>query len=421
MTGLGVVSPLGIGRECFWQNLLSGASGVKVLPELENSDVPFRYAGMVDGFDGKDFVNPRKTLKVMSREIQIGYSAATLAMRDAGLEKGSVVPERLGVVMGSELLYGDVEEMRESFVTASDQEGFQWPLWADSAMKNLFPLWMLKYLPNMAACHIGIAHDARGPNNSIVQGDVSSLMAIAESAAVIRRGHADVMITGGIGSNLAYAAIAFRGWHQLTKWKGDSIAVPRIFDVKHDGFVLGEGSGSLVLESREHAEKRGAKILGVIAGCASRFHRPSLVEAGTPNAHQQTSGIVASIEAVLAAAQMQANEVGHVSAGSCGIPEADRAEAQAIAHTLKDVPVTAHKSRFGHLGAGSSAVETVAAMLSMLEGQVPITRNCDELDKHCPINLVTEKTGPIATRAASALVLSQHAMGQCAALAIQGA
>lgn len=416
VTGLGVVSPLGVGCESFWANLQSGASGVSVLPEFVDSGLPFRFGGLVSGFDGKDFVQPRKTLKVMSREIQIGYSSAILAMRNAGLEKGSVEPERLGVVMGSELLYGELEELREAFIAASPNHEFQWPLWADSAMKNLFPLWMLKYLPNMAACHIGIAHDARGPNNSIVQGDVSSLLAIAESASVIRRGHADVVITGGSGSYVAYAAIAFRGWQHLTAWTGDGQVVPRVFDKRHDGFVLGEGAGSLVLESREHAEKRGAKILAEVAGTSSRFQKP--LAAGDRAAVQPTHGIVASIEAAMKAANLTPDQLGHVAAGSSGIPEADRAEAQAIAKTLGDVPVTAYKSRFGHLGAGSSAVEAVAAVLAMQHGMVPVTRNCETLDPACPIRVVTEKTGgPVTGRPASALVLSQAPMGQCAAIA----
>lgn len=418
VTGVGAISPLGIGNDALWQNLESGASGVSVLPEFVDTGLPFRFGGIVQGFEGKDFVQPRKTLKVMSREIQIGFSSAVLAMRSAGLEKGNIDPERLGVVMGSELLYGELEELREAFIAASPNHEFQWPLWADSAMKNLFPLWMLKYLPNMAACHIGIAHDARGPNNSIVQGDVSSLLAIAESASVIRRGHADVVITGGSGSYVAYAAIAFRGWQHLTASTGDGQVVPRVFDKRHDGFVLGEGAGALVLESREHAEKRGAKILAEVAGTSSRFQKP--LPYGDTTSPLPSHGISGSIEGALKAANLQPSQIGHVAAGSSGIALVDRAEAQGIAKVLGDVPVTAYKSRFGHLGAGSSAVEAVATVLALQKGIVPVTRNCEEVDPACPINVVKEKQGPLSGRPASALVLSQSQTGQCAAVALIG-
>src|SRR5688572_7080761 len=215
ITGLGVVSPLGVGTDAYWAALESGKSGVDWMEELRGEESPFRYAGRVRDFDAKQYVQPRKTIKVMCREIQTAYAAAAMAMEQGQLAKGAIEPERLGVVLGSEMLYGDIEELRDAYQHCSEGGEFHVEQWADFAFKDLFPLWMLKYLPNMAACHISIAHDARGPNNSIVEGGVSSLLAFLEASQAIIRGHADVMICGGSGSSINMGALAFRGWKHL--------------------------------------------------------------------------------------------------------------------------------------------------------------------------------------------------------------
>jgi 3-oxoacyl-[acyl-carrier-protein] synthase II len=196
ITGLGVVCPIGVGCAAYWAALEAGQSGVDWLPEMRGVESPFRYAARVKAFDPKQFVQPRKTIKVMCQEIQTAYAAAGMAMEQARLAKGAIDPDRLGIVLGSEMLYGDIEELREVYRHCTASGEFRVEQWGDFAFKDLFPLWMLKYLPNMAACHISIAHDARGPNNSIVEGGASSLLAIGEATAAIQRGHADVSRVG---------------------------------------------------------------------------------------------------------------------------------------------------------------------------------------------------------------------------------
>src|SRR4051812_7643897 len=227
ITGLGAICPLGVGRDAVWASLDKGRSGVRAIPEFAGIDVPFRYAGLIEGFEPKEYVQPRKTLKVMSSEIQAAYSAAVLALRDAGIGKDSVPPDRFGIVLGSEMLYGDLGELADAFRHCTVDGVFCHDRWAEHAMKDLFPLWMLKYLPNMAACHIGIASDAHGPNNSIVEGGASSLLALLEAASAITRGHADVMISGGSGSSASISALSFRGAEALTKWGGPPEESPR--------------------------------------------------------------------------------------------------------------------------------------------------------------------------------------------------
>jgi 3-oxoacyl-[acyl-carrier-protein] synthase II len=408
ITGLGAVCPLGVGKEAVWASLSAGKSGVQPIAEFAGTDLPYRFGGKIEGFEPKEYVQPRKTLKVMSSEIQAAYSAAMLALQDAGLAKDSVAPERLGVVLGSEMLYGELSELCDTYRNCLVDGEFHHELWAEQAMKNLFPLWMLKYLPNMAACHIGIACDARGPNNSVVEGGVSSLLALLESAQVIIRGHADVMICGGSGSTLTMGAIAFRGHHHLTKWRGAAEESPRPFDARRDGTVLGEGAGMYLLEAREHAEARGAKILARLLG-GSRLFEP--VVAGQIPGGTAISG---TILASLAQANLQPADIGFVSACASGNVQGDAVEAQAIERTLGQVPVTAFKSYYGDIGAGSGSVELVASILALQNGIIPMTRNYAQPDKACPINVVRDE--PQALKKPVLMALNQSATGHAAAV-----
>ena len=182
ITGLGVVSPIGIGRGPFWDSLCEGRSGVRRLGLFNGDDPPSPIGGEVADFDPKQYVRPRKSLKVMSRDIQLGFAAADMAYQEAALSPGAVAPERFGVVFGADMITADLSELQPAFAGCMVDGRFDFARWGQSAMAEMFPLWMLKYLPNMPACHVGIAQDARGPNNSITLGDASSLAAMAEGS-----------------------------------------------------------------------------------------------------------------------------------------------------------------------------------------------------------------------------------------------
>jgi len=411
ITGLGVVCPLGVGCAAYWAALEAGQSGVDWMSEMRGVDSPFRYAARIKSFDPKQYVQPRKTIKVMCQEIQTAYAAAGMAMEQAKLAKGAIDPERLGVVLGSEMLYGDIEELREVYRHCTASGEFHAEQWGDFAFKDLFPLWMLKYLPNMAACHISIAHDARGPNNSIVEGGVSSLLAIAEATAAIERGHADAMLTGGSGSMASFSCMPFRGWNHFTRWNGEPAQASRPFDARRSGIVPGEGAGMLLLESREHALARGAEILARVAGYASRFEAPA-----GPWQKRTGRAIGQSITAALAAAKMQPGDIGHVNANGESSVEPDRLEAQAIRTALGDVPVIALKSYFGDLAAGSGAVELIGSVLALAKKRLPGTLNHDEPDPACAVNVVPRPGQP--TKQPTALALNQSNTGQAAAVVI---
>jgi 3-oxoacyl-[acyl-carrier-protein] synthase II len=408
ITGIGVVTPIGSGIESFVESLRQGRSGVTPLSPYAEAGMAPHIGARVTDFDGEKFVH-RKVLKVMSREIQAAYGATELALQHAGLVKGAIDPERLGVVLGSEMLYGKVEELVEAFRSCTPDKQFHFGMWGKAGIGQIFPLWMLKYLPNMAACHVGIAHDARGPNNTIMQGENSSLMALMEAASYIERGLADVVIAGGSGSRISEAALPFRGLIDVSLSNDDPASVSRPFAAGRTGMVIGEGAGSLVLESRAHAQGRGARIWGRIAGYASRTepgHREAMTGLSIGNA----------IRGALQKAGVRPDAIGHVNAHGASTLRDDRIEAAAIREQLGDVPVTALKSYFGYLGAGSGAVELAASVLSLSSGEIPCTLNYDEPDPACNINVIHGE--PLRARLPVVLKLNHTPIGQAAAMVI---
>lgn len=411
ITGVGVVSPIGIGCDAFWESLVGGRSGVRPITSFDTTDLPVSFGGEIRDFDPKLYVRPRKSLKVMGRDIQLGFTAADLAMVDAGIAGGSIAPDRFGVVFGGDMIYTDLADLESTFRRCSTDGRFRFEDWADSFMEELYPLWLLKQLPNMIASHIAIAHDARGPNNTIVLGDVSSLLAIAEAASVIRRGWADVMIAGGAGSRLHPLAIVARGESIVSHRRDDCERACRPFDRDRDGMVNGEGAGAFVLESYEHAVARRATVRARLAGDASRYER-------RPGRTAPLVGdsLSAAIRATLSKSGLEPRDVSHVNAHGLSTVAEDRYEAAVIRRHLGDVPVTAPKSFFGHLGAGGGAVELAASVIGIGRGLVPPTLNYEAADPDCPVNVVRD--GPQPFRDGAILTLNVARPGQAAALAV---
>ncbi|MBI3836974.1 MAG: beta-ketoacyl-[acyl-carrier-protein] synthase family protein [Planctomycetia bacterium] len=412
ITGVGVVSPIGIGYEAMQRALFAGTSGVRPLAVFDTSEFPVRIGAEVVDFDPKQFVTPRKSLKVMSRSIQLAFASAQMAITDANLSSSGVSPDRLGVVFGADMIYAEAEELVDAFRRCIIERQFVHARWNQQAMSELYPLWMLKYLPNMSACHIAIAHDARGPNNTIVLAEASSLQAIAEGVRVIERGQADAMIVGGTGSRLHPMSWIFRDHVLHTRRTQPPAQLSRPFDAHRDGMVYGEGSASFVLESRRHAEARRTKILARVMSSANAF------EACTPGQPFHGHAIRSAITQSLRAAQIEPGDLGHVNAHGLSTIHHDEIEARAIRETLGDVPVTALKSFFGNLGAGAGAVEMVGSMVAIQTGQVPFTLNYEQADPNCPINVV--KAAPHRTARNAALLLNQTSMGQSVALVLCG-
>ena len=261
ITGIGVVSPIGIGVDAFHAALLEGRSGVRPITLFDASEFPVRIGAEVVDFDPKEYVRPRKSLKVMSRDIQFGFAAADMALTSAGVQAGKLDPDRFGVVFGAEMIYCDLSELESMYRRCMIEGKLNFDLWGEVMASEMYPLWLLRNLPNMVACHIAIVHDARGPNNTIGQSDVSSLSAFFEAVRVIERDAADVMIAGAVGARVNPTSMSYRGDNDLSHRNDDPAHASRPFDAQRDGLVHGEGAAAFILESRQHAQRRGAPIL----------------------------------------------------------------------------------------------------------------------------------------------------------------
>jgi 3-oxoacyl-[acyl-carrier-protein] synthase II len=415
ITGLGVLSPIGNDKETFWNSLLAGKSGVGFL-NIETEDDSLRPMGSeVADFQAKNYVKPRKNIKVMSRDIQMAFVSACLACSDAGLvtegDNRSTDPDRFGVVFGSDLIGAEVDMQLDAFRAGTENGKYTRSRWGTDAMQHIFPLWMLKFLPNMPACQICIGLDARGPSNSITLCRCSSLAAIIEAVRHIQLGHADVMIAGGCGNRVNQDfQTRIKSYFPAPRQENPSL-VPRPFDANRCGNVLGEGSGAFVLESREFAAARGAKIYATVRGYAE-MNEPTL-----HNTRPTGAAIQRSIELTLQRADRSASDVGFVNPDGLGTVHDDKIEAEAIQRLLADVPVSATKGNFGDLGSGTGAIELAAAVLAMQASQIPPTRNHDETAADCPINVV-HKT-PAVLRKKSVIKLNQTRMGRAFALMLE--
>jgi 3-oxoacyl-[acyl-carrier-protein] synthase II len=412
ITGLGVVSPIGVGREKVWDAIAQRRSGVRPLPHLASAGWLAPFGGAVVDFEPKELIQPRKSIKVMCREIQLASAAAEMAWQDAGLSQAPLDADRFGVIGAAGVMYCDLEELRIPFVEWLKQEDFDIHRWSRQAMGELYPLWMLKYLPNMPACHIGIRYDARGPNNTISLGDVSPVLALAEATDVIRRDQADVMIVGGTGTRLNVMDFLWRGDQRLaSNGAGPPASVCRPFDARRSGMVYGEGAAQIVLESREHANRRGARSIARVAATASRCELSADDKRPTGDAIRRT------LRAALEAAAIDSQLIGHVNAHGNSTREDDPAEAQAIREVLGDVPVTAPKSYFGNLGPGSGLVELVVSLLALERGAIAPTLNYETPDPECPVKVVTDLQ---PSDGKAFIKLNHNTTGQAAAVIIEG-
>jgi len=379
ITGIGVVTPIGVDVESFWQALLNQTSGVTVRPDFADTDLPIRIAAQVREFDPKLLIKPRKAIKVMCQPIQFGVAAAAMAVEQAGLEAASVDPDRIGILFGAETFFADPLEVADVFRNCIVDRDYQHDRWGEFAMRKIQPLWMLKYLPNMAASHISIAMDARGHNNTICQGEASGLIALIEAATVIQRGMCDVVITGGTGSIAELTSMLYRGNDLSTRYKDHPESASRPFERDRDGMVAGEGAGAIVLESASHAAARGAIPLAKIAGWSRRFCQPTAMDLH--------DAIQAGFENALEASGKRVSDIGSINASAAGFRNLDAAEGKAIGNLFPGVPVVAHKSNFGNLGPGTSTVELIAAIQSLQHEIIPATLNYDHADPACPVNV----------------------------------
>ena len=424
ITGMGVVSPIGIGLDAFWSSLNEGRGGVETIRAFPSDGLPSSAVAEVKGFDPKAHALPKykksftKSLKYMARDIQLAVTAALMAVADAGLVEGGVDPARMGVDLGAGLISSELDELVPSLTHSSLASGkFDFHTYGREGIPMIPPIWMLKYLPNMLACHISILVDCQGPSNTITEAEAASCLAIGEATRIIARGRADVMITGGADSKIHPLSLVRMSLLELmTSWKGDPSQACKPFDLRRDGTVPGEGAGILVLEEREHAIERGARIYGEILGFGSACDaRP---EGGLD---PEGVGTELAVSSALRDAGLAPRDLGHVNAHGLGTRVADMAEARAFGRVFgpeRAVPVTALKGYLGNIVSGSGAVELIGSLMGVNRGLIPAILNCDEPDPSCNLDLVTGGSRRTDNPSFVKCNLTRH--GQAAALVVQG-
>jgi 3-oxoacyl-[acyl-carrier-protein] synthase II len=347
---------------------------------------------------------------MMARTIQLSVCAAQLALDDSKIEKPRLDPARFGVEFGAGLIATELDELAAAAkLSANCQPGHvDLEKWGEQGIPNIQPLWMLKYLPNMLACHVSILHNAQGPSNTITEGDVASLLAIGEAYRILLRDAADFFLVGGADSRLNPLSMVRNCLFQpLSRRNEAPEKACRPFDRNRDGLVLGEGAAVIALEELDHAKKRGAHIYGEVVGFASAF-----------DYHRTGAGLARAIRIALNDAGIGPDDLDHINAQGLATSESDKWEAVALQQVFGNVtpaiPVFAAKSYMGNLGAGSGTTETAASVLALAHGVVPATLNYETPDPACPVTVLAGQ--PQRLRRPYFLKIGFTDQGQCAAL-----
>ena len=393
ITGLGVVAPNGIGKDDFWNACVNGRSGVRKITAFDASTFPVQIAGEVKDFDPSPFIpdSMRKSMKVMGRAARFGVGAAGLALQDSGISMENENSERVGVVIGTGIVPIDLPEIMPMLQKIIQEDGtFDLSNLDPNNSSHMFPLWLLKLLPNMVSAHISMMFNAQGPNSTVTTACVAGTQAVGEGFRMVARGEADVAIAGGADSRLdPLLLMAYTALGTLSRCNDrPPEEVSRPFDRTRDGFVLGEGAGILILEDLERAKRRGAKIYAEVLGFGSSFDAYSIIKPDPDG-----RGAARAIRNALEEARVDPSEIGYINAHGTSTKLNDSMETVAIkkifgeAHA-KTVPISSIKSMIGHSIAASGALEAVALALSLSENVVPPTINLHNPDPRCDLDCV---------------------------------
>ncbi|MDF2953582.1 MAG: 3-oxoacyl- synthase [Thermodesulfobacterium sp.] len=391
VTGLGAVTPLGIGVEDTWKNIKEGNSGVGKITKFDTSNLPSQIAGEVKNFKPEEFM-PAKLTSRVDTFIQYAIAATRMALEDAGLplnDLGDEVGVIIGVGMGG---VGLIEHYRRVL----DEKGY----------KRVTPFFIPMIIPNMAAGQVAILFGAKGPNTAVCTACAAGNHAIGEAFRLIREGKVKAMICGGTESVITPLCVAgFSVMKALSTRNDEPEKASRPFDAERDGFVIAEGCGILILEDLEHAQKRGAKIYAELIGYglnADAYH----MTAPSPDGE----GAARCMEIALKDAGISAKEVDYINAHGTSTPLNDAAETKAIKKVFKDhaykLMVSSTKSMTGHLLGGAGGLEAIITVLSLYEGIVPPTINLENPDPECDLDYV-----PNQARKADIKVALSNAFG----------
>jgi 3-oxoacyl-[acyl-carrier-protein] synthase II len=388
VTGVGAVSPLGIGAEAFWAGLTAGRSGIRRIEHFDASSLPVQIAGEVPGFVAADFMDVKASRR-MDRFAQLGIAAAREAIEGAGLTIGDANRERVGVVMNTG--GGGIWTIETNVVAMHAKSG-----------KAVSPFLIPMFAPNMASCQVSIAFGIRGPSLTSVAACAAGIQAYVDAVHMLERGEVDAVVCGGTEAALSPVSITgLANMGALSRRNDDPERASRPFDAGRDGFVFGEGAAVMVLETEEHAFRRGAPILCQASGGAytsDAFHITAPLEDG--------AGAALAMSRALARAGLAPEDVDYVAAHATATPLGDAAETRAIRRAFGDhadrLAISANKSMVGHLLGAAGAVSALACVLALRDQIAPPTINLDVPDPNCDLDYVPNVARALPIRAALA-------------------
>ncbi len=392
ITGMGWITPLGHDIDQVWAAILRGESGIAATTIFDARTFPTQFAGEVKSFSLERFLGPAYAKhRDVARQTGFALAAATLAWKDAGLDQArSLDRTQMGVYLG-----GGEGPMDFDNFTAAAVDGWNYSensldtrRWAEVACARFRQATEAEQEPHMAAAHLACAFEVEGPNLNALTACAASTQAIGEATNIIRRGDADVMISGGCHSMIhPFGVTGFNRLTALSTRNDSPKTASRPFDRTRDGFVLGEGAGMLILEDLSHAQARGARILAEVTGYGSTADAFRITDI-----HEDGRGGIAAMRRALDDAGRRPEEVHYISAHGTGTQENDKIESLAIhgvfgEHAPK-VPISSVKSMLGHLIAAAGACELITCVLAIRDGVIPPTMNYKTPDPLCDLDYV---------------------------------
>ena len=407
ITGSGWITPLGQTIEGVWKRMLAGDTGIDRVTLFDASAYPANFGAEVKDFRLEDYLGDHAAVHAgCSRNTAFALAAAKIAFEYSGLHKsGAVDPDRIGIYLGGGEGPIDFWPFAEAALAGvRKDDGSYGSLdtvrWAKTALKVLSARNELEQDPNLAASHLAKHFKARGPNFNTLTACAASTQAIGQATGLIRYGDADVMITGGTHSMLhQFGMTGFIRLTALSTRNDEYKTASRPFDRTRDGFVLGEGSGIVILEELEHAKRRGAPILAEVLGFGSTADAFRITDI-----HEDGRGAIAAMTMALADAGVKREEIDYISAHGTSTEENDKIETLAIRQVFGGIgtcpPVSSVKSMLGHLIAAAGVVEMITCLLAIRDGMLPPTINYQNADPNCDLDYVPNEARPKPVRTA---------------------
>jgi len=385
VTGLGIVSPVGLTVQEAWENIIAGRSGIRSITEFDVTDFPVRFGGTIQGFDVSDYMS-KKDARRMEHFIHYGFAAGTQAMKDAGLEVTEANAERIGVSIGSGIggLRG-IEKNYDAFL--------------EGGPRKISPFFVPANIINMIGGNLSISYGLKGPNIAMVTACTSGTHSIGEAARIIAYGDADAMLAGGAEMATTHTGLGgFAAAKALSTRNDDPQAASRPWDLDRDGFVLGDGAGVMVLEEYEQARARGANIYAEVSGYGMSGDAYHMTQPA-PNG----DGAARCMRNAIRDAGLNPDQVDYINAHGTSTPAGDLAEVQGIKTALGDhayrVAVSSTKSMTGHLLGAAGGVEAIFSILALRDQVAPPTINQVTADPQCDLDFVPNEARNMTIRA----------------------